>query len=300
MYKHDGTHKRNPFWGSLLERPCRHRLLQRLLALTLLWLLIGTAWVAALSSSHVVDEYDALTQGEIDGLQQQIDSLTADHGLDVVIVITDQVAGKSSRDFADDFYDNNGYGVGPDASGLLMLVNMAEREVWISTTGEAIDIFTDQRIDAITDAVVDDLAEGDFHGAAGTFLYQVDVYARQGIPAGQYREPEVPQEPVSFGRKLLQMALYWPIFLAALIVSAVSTIAISAGHKEMPKTSASAYQPPSGFTITSVQDRFLRETTNRVKVAPSNSGGGSSGGAGRSTTHRSSSGRTHGGGGKKF
>ncbi|SMP43085.1 TPM domain-containing protein [Anoxynatronum buryatiense] len=274
--------------------------MQMLLTITLLWLLIGSSWAAALASSHVVDEYDVLSQGEIDGLQQQIDSLAADHGLDVVIVITDQVAGKSSRDFADDYYDYNGYGIGPEASGLLMLVNMAEREVWISTTGEAIDIFTDQRIDAITDAVVEHLADGVFFAAAQTFLNQVDVYARQGVPAGQYREPETPQQPVSFGRKLLQMALYWPIFVAALIVSAVSTIAISAGHREMPKTSASAYQPPSGFTITSVQDRFLRETTNRVKIAPSNSGGGSSGGAGRSTTHRSSSGRTHGGGGKKF
>ncbi|MEN1758908.1 TPM domain-containing protein [Anoxynatronum sibiricum] len=273
--------------------------MQTFLTITLLWLLIGSSWAAGLASSHVVDEYDVLSQSDIDALQQQIDSLAADHGLDVVIVITDQVAGKSSRDFADDYYDNNGYGIGPEASGLLMLVNMAEREVWISTTGEAIDIFTDQRIDTINDSVVEHLADGAFHAAAQTFLNQVDVYARQGVPAGQYREPETPPEPVSFWGKLLQMALYWPIFVAALIVSAVSTIAISAGHRVMPKTSASAYQPPSGFTITSVQDRFLRETTNRVKIASSSSSGGSSTG-GRSTTHSSSSGRTHGGGGKKF
>jgi len=76
-------------------------------------------------------------------VKDYLNYLTAEEKLDVVIVITDNTQGKSSRDFADDFYDYNGYGIGTRKSGLLMLVNMQNREIWISTCGDAIDIFTD-------------------------------------------------------------------------------------------------------------------------------------------------------------
>ena len=75
-----------------------------------------------------------------------IDEAVMQYDMDIVIVITDDVKGKSSMDFADDFYDDNGYGIGFDSSGLLFLVNMEDREVWISTAGTAIKVFTDARI----------------------------------------------------------------------------------------------------------------------------------------------------------
>lgn len=256
---------------------------------------------SGLSSANVIDQMDLLTLDEVNQLQQEMDRIRSEYDLDVVMVITDQMEGKSSRDFADDFYDYNGYGVGEDASGLLMLVNMDDREVWISTTGHAIDIFTDNRLDQIVDQVTGDLGAGNFFAAGTTFLANVEGFTQQGVPEGQYREPE---EPLTFFQKLLRMMLYWPIYVAGLITSGVTTFAASAGHRKGSKTGVGFYRPEGSFALLDKKDQFLRETTRRVIIPKNNNSGGGGlsggGGIGRSSTHTGSSGRSHGGRGGKF
>ena len=111
--------------------------------------LISPAIALAYSSDNVNDELNYLSENEIIEIQSEIEHVVNTHGLDIAIVITDDTDGKSSRSFADDYYDSHGFGIGNDASGLLLLINMDIREVWISTTGKAIDIFTDSRINSI-------------------------------------------------------------------------------------------------------------------------------------------------------
>lgn len=274
-----------------------------MLAALTMALLIGLTGLTAsgLSTSHVIDQMDLLTLGEVQQLQQEMDRIRAGYGLDVVLVITDQLEGKTSRDFADDFYDFKGYGVGPEASGLLMLVNMRDREVWISTTGHAMDVFTDHRLDQIIDQVRAQLEEGAFFAAGQVFLSKVESFAQQGVPEGQYRAPE---EPPTFLQKTVRMMLYWPIYVAGLIISGVTTFAASSGHRAGSKTSASFYQPVGSFALLDKKDQFLRQTTRRVLIPKNNNSGGGGlsggGGIGRSSTHTGSSGRSHGGRGGKF
>lgn len=262
---------------------------------------LGGVGVSALSTANVIDQLDLLTLDQANQLQQETERLRESYHLDVVIVITDELMSKSSRDFADDYYDFNGYGVGPEASGLLMLVNMADREVWISTTGHAIDIFTDNRLDQIIDQVVGHLGEGEFYSAGQVFLANVEGFAQQGVPEGQYREPA---EPLTFFQKLVRMMLYWPIYVAGLITSGVTTFAASAGHRKGSKTGVGFYRPEGSFALLDKKDQFLRETTRRVLIPKNNNSGGGGlsggGGIGRSSTHTGSSGRSHGGRGGKF
>ena len=99
--------------------------------------------VEAYSSDNVIDTLNYLTQEEVNSLQSTIEEIQDSKNLDLVVVITDNVEGKTSRDYADDYYDYNGYGLDSSYSGALLLVNMYDRETWISTTGRAIDILTD-------------------------------------------------------------------------------------------------------------------------------------------------------------
>ncbi|MGI6705802.1 MAG: TPM domain-containing protein [Clostridia bacterium] len=94
---------------------------------------------------------------------------------------------QGANDFADDYCDDNGFGIGSDYSGLLMLINMDEREMWITTTGSAIDIFTDNRISAMTDAITGLLSNGSYYEACKEFIRRVESYARMGVPRGQHR-----------------------------------------------------------------------------------------------------------------
>ena len=107
----------------------------------------------------VHDMADLLTDEEENDLQNLLADLSSIHGGNHLIVTTDDVEGKTSMEYADDFFDYKGYG--PDGS--LLLINMEDREWWISTTGFMIDVLTDSDISRLGDAVTDDLKNESYY-----------------------------------------------------------------------------------------------------------------------------------------
>lgn len=255
--------------------------------------LTGQVWASAAGQNNVKDFLNYLKEDEAVKLQTEIDKVKADHGLDVVVVITDDTEGKSSMAYADDYYDYNGYGVGDDYSGLLMLVNMKEREVWISTTGKAIDIFTDSRISTMVDHVTKYLSDGKYYDACRTFIGDVVNYATKGVPSGQYREELKTVGSRSYFDKVLDMMKSFPVYIIAFIFSIVATIIASLSSKGKVTINSSTYEGGGSFVLSGSRDDYIREFTTRTKIESSSSGG-------RSSTHSGSSGRSHGGGGGRF
>lgn len=229
---------------------------------------------------NVVDNLGYLSESEIQHLQARIDEIKESYKLDVVILITDNTYGKSSMDYADDYYNDNDYGIDSKHSGLLMLINMQTREVWISTTGRAIDIFTDNVIRSLVNKVTSHLSYENYYYACNTFIDEVTQYAK-------YNDP-------SYMGRVSRMLRWWPAYVIPLIISIASTLAIAYSSKGKITTSNRTYEESGSFVLTQNTDQYLRETTTRVKIKTESSGGGGS------TTHRSSSGRRHGGGGGRF
>ena len=60
--------------------------------------------------------------------------------MDVVIVTTYNTRSKSSQVYADDFYEENNIGRNNSGDGILLLIDLDNREVYISTSGAAIII----------------------------------------------------------------------------------------------------------------------------------------------------------------
>lgn len=95
---------------------------------------------------------------------------SASKTMDLVILTTNDTSGLSSEDFANQFYDRNHFGVGSQNNGILLLIDMDNRNVWISTTGEAAERFSPQKIDAMLDTITPYLSKGDYSGACEQFL----------------------------------------------------------------------------------------------------------------------------------
>lgn len=241
-------------------------------------LLLLSLWSPSLADEvHNVHDYlNYLTTDEITSLQNRIDDFKTDHKLDVVIVITDDTSGKSSRDFADDFYDYGGYGVDDKYSGLLLLINMDIREVWISTTGRAINMFTDARIDKTLDRVAPHLTGGHYYQACNAFLDKIDDY-----------------RPKVYSERMVNMMLSPIVYIIAAILGVIITLMASKTSRGKITTDKLTYEDSGCFNLKEQKDLFVRQTTSRVRIESSSSGGGSS-------THRGSSGRSHGGGGRSF
>lgn len=276
----------------------------RVLLLALMFvLLVGQMQVLAAETEKVKDSLGLLKEEELKEVQSLIDGVVKDYGLDVVIVTTEDTEGKSSRDFADDYYDYNGFGAGSDKSGLLLLINMKERELWISTTGKAIDIFTDARISEMVSAVGGFLSKADYYNSCKEFISKVRFYADKGIPEGQHRiDTEAPgtvpggQESAAPGTYLERVArqVQLPaVYITATVVALIATILASLSSKGKITISNRTYEEEGSFKLTASSDDYIRETTTRVRIQNDSGSGGSS-------THHGSSGRSHGGGGGKF
>lgn len=122
------------------------------------------------SADLVVDQADLLTDDEEDALRETLEEISARQQMDVAVVTTDDSEGKTAEEYADDFYDYNGYGYGDGNDGILLLVAMDTREWHITTTGAAIDAFM-YDIEIVEGSFLSDLSVGNYYDA-------FDSYAR--------------------------------------------------------------------------------------------------------------------------
>jgi len=258
-----------------------------IIAIMMLFIPFSTAMVYA-DTNNVIDHLGSLTDNEMEYLQSEIDNIRDQLQLDAVIVITDDTGGKSSMAYADDYYDYNGYGVGSDYSGLLLLVNMDIREVWISTTGRAIGIYNDAKIENMTYNVSLYIGDGEYFNACKAFLSDVRIYYNSG------NEVSTGESPKSYWEKVKSNMGSFALFGIALVLSVVVTLIFLGSHKGQNTVSNKTYEEAGTFLLTGQRDDFIRENTSKVRIESSSKS------SGRSSSHRSSSGRSHGGGGRRI
>ncbi len=242
----------------------------------------------------VYDYGSLLTSEEAAEIEQIVTSMQRAHGIDVLVLTLNDAEGRSSRNIADYFILDH---VGTDENALLLLLNMDEREVYISTSGIAIDIMTDARIDATLDVVIDNgMIDAAYGNAVKAGLSRINSYFESGVPADGYREEET-------GPKQL-----YPIDVALGVGGGGAT---GITHFFRTRKKYRTKTRPKPFAVGSnsfvnlthgASGDILIDTRRTSRVIPkvsSSSGGGGSSSSGRSTTH-STGGGTFGGGGKKF
>ena len=97
------------------------------------------------ASDPVQDFAGLLNTTEEEVLSDWCREIRSEHIQVVVLLAIPDLMGKSPRNFADDFFENNRYG--PD--GVLFLVDMGSRQWHISTAGTAIELLSDRDLEKI-------------------------------------------------------------------------------------------------------------------------------------------------------
>lgn len=233
---------------------------------------------------RVVDEADLFSTEEETSLEAKIQEIAEEYQFDVVIVTENQLGGKSPMAFADDFFDYNGYGYGPDRDGILFLISMEDRDWWISTRGYGLTAFTDYGLNHIGDAVVPYLSDGEYADAMEHFLTLTDEFLDEASQGTPYDVTNQKRNPLMTAGIIL-------LFVA--VVSLVIMLILKSQLKsKRAQYAANPYVREGSFQLKRSQDIFLYSHVSKTKRT-SNSGGGSS-------SHTSSSGASHGGTGGKF
>jgi uncharacterized protein len=190
------------------------------------------------------------------------------------------------QDYADDNYDYNDYGMGGNDDGILLLVNMSDRKIQISTHGYGITAFTDAGVSYIIDQVSAKLKKKNYSEALTEYATLSDKFITQAKTGTPYDRNNLPKKNFEFGKNIL----------ISLVVGAIAAaIVMFILYKQMKnvaqKAAADDYVKKDSLNVTESRDRYLYTHTSR-KARPKSSGG--------SSTHTSSSGRSHGGGGGSF
>ncbi len=224
--------------------------------------------VAASEPPLVVDGADLLSASEEGDLLTELKTLRESYACDVAVITVTSLGGKSAMAYADDYYDDNGYGYGPDDDGILLLIAIEERQWAIFTYGLGQEVLTEAALDRIEDDMVPDLSRGDYAGACRSFASGCE---------------EALQNPSGFSWKTtLLISLVVGIILAFVTVSVMKGQLISVKSRN----EANDYVRRDSLNLRNARDIYLYRTVSRVRRDTDSSGG---------RTHRSSSGRSHGG-----
>lgn len=267
---------------------------------------------------RVFDLADLLTDEEEAELQSRIDGLVEQYNQDIGIVTVQDSSVTSTQEFADKFYEDSGMGIGDNRTGVLFCIDMYNRETYLTTTGDMIDIIDDQRREEIFDAQMEYLSGGDYLGAFSTSLDYTQQFIRMGVAdnhmgingatgetmdPGEYGSTYTPERPKTPAERAASAAMLGGIggligLLAGLI--AKSSIQKSYARKYVP--SEYNWRAKSKLNLRVNDSKLVNKFVTTRVIPRNNDSGPRSGGGGHSTStvHMSSGGMYHGGGGRKF
>lgn len=220
-----------------------------------------TISASAASGADIYDEADLLSSAEETQIAEKLSKIGEQFDAQIVIMTVPTSDG-SIDTFVEDVYDSMNMGYGENQNGVLLLVCMDSREYRILSNGYAGEAIGMDQIDAISEAIVSDLSDGDY---ADAFI----VFADQ---CAYYLDGYLNGFPFNAGKNLV----------VALIIGVVAGVIVAFILKKQLKSvrqqkQANVYIKSGSMQITASRDLFLyRDVTRTKKASSSSSSGGSS------------------------
>ncbi|MGB8454325.1 MAG: TPM domain-containing protein [Anaerocolumna sp.] len=267
---------------------------------------------AAPEDQKVYDFYGLFSEAEVTDLEADCAKYGEEGKIDIVMVITDALQGKSRTKYLEDFYDEYGFGYNQEfGDAAIILVNMDrdDRGVEIQGYGNAEYYLNNDRIEYMLDDIAAMLSDGNYYNAMEEFAKQSAYYMNEekgvdttNIPSedadsgNYYGESGYAGPSDYYGEK--DDNIFYNTFLQlaiAVIIGAVTVGVMAANSGGRVTVHNRTYLDEQHSGVVANRDDYIRTTTTRVKKPTNNNGGGRSSGGGIS-----SGGHSHSGGGRSF
>ncbi len=221
----------------------------------------------------LVDVPNALSSDEYMELSEKLEGLRNAYGIDVAFILCDEIIAEDAQAEADNIYDSYEYGVGASRDGILYFLCNSTNEYAFSTCGRAIEIFNDDGLEYIDNAMLPYLKKGDYYQAVSVYADKCEELINMAENGQPYKK-KINILYVIAGIILIPLALALAFMTRKL--SKMNTAVMQAG--------AAQYMKSGSMNMNNSRDIFLYSTVSKREKPKSNS-----------TTHTSSSGTTHGG-----
>ena len=241
---------------------------------------------AKLENFYVIDLCGLLSEQETSVLTAMAENVTQEYGCSVHIGILDDMRSYGYYDIeecAEAFFDSLGLGVGPEHTGILLLMSMADRDYDIDAHGSrAHTAFTDYGKTTISDRFLDNFREDDWYGGFYDYIARCEEMLAQAEAGDPVDVPAYVAERNTAGGVLVT------VVISLLIAWIVCSILASSMKSAKKAVDADRYVNPYEMVFTARDDRFTHITTSRTRIERSDSGGSGHGG-----TTVSSGGHSH-------
>ena len=239
----------------------------------------------AFSQERIIDNAGLLSQQGKEILQAAVASIASMYNFDLVIVTEKNIDSSSPREYANDFFDNNGYGLGWNRDGCLFLLVTESRDYWFSTSGRGIKILNSAAGDKLESSVVKLLRENNYYMAFRAFLLDWEGFLALNAKGRSYN--------FFYQWNAVLVSIAWVLALA------IGFIIVQVWKNKMDTTlgqsQAEAYMVPGSLAFREKKDSFLYCIITKTKLQTQ----GSSSGSGKGV-HTGSSGSSHGGRGGRY
>lgn len=262
------------------------------------------------------DRASLFTEEEIELIDSEAYDFATENNFSVTVVTTDNAMGKSAMEYADDYYDSLMFSSGWSEDGMVFLIDMDNREIYVSCAGLCIDEYSDYELNSIVDSGYSYVADGeyaeciiamiteaaelaDYSSDSDTYYYENGEWVSGN---NWYYEDEYDYthddyyspQPETF--KISHVFIYIVIGLAAGGITAVS---VKNSYKNTGKGDEFNADDIS-LELTASNDNVISKNVITTRIPRNNNRNRPGGGGGGTSVHRSSGGVRHSGAGRKF
>jgi len=226
--------------------------------------------------TYVIDEYNLFNDTQRSTLEAKAQELAAKYKMGVYLLVVDDIGHYSRTNYATEFYRTHNLGYGSNKDGILFMIAVDSRDYVTIAYGQGSYSFSDEGIDEMEDAVVDQLKNNNWYGASEKYYEnmesQLAYYEKEG-------KAYVPKDPFGLIIGLLA-ALGIPGFVARGVVGNEES-AMKTAHEQ---TGAANYFDRNSLVLTHSSDEFVNTTLVATPIPEhddsDSGGGGFSGGGG--------------------
>ncbi len=140
---------------------------------------------------RVYDFAELLDRSEEEKLEENIVKAQDMVKMDIVILTVDRMFGESQKSLAEDFFDEGQFGYEDDiahGSGILLLVDMENRQLYISTAGLGIFYYHEEVWNTILDDIAGDATDGEYQKLCEEFVDDVIYYGKMAASTKTYSD----------------------------------------------------------------------------------------------------------------
>jgi len=204
---------------------------------------------------RVVDNAGLLSSAERDSLSARIDAIADEYSFDLVIVTQNSISGGDAMIYADNFFDDNGYGLGGGRDGSLFLLVTETRDYGIARSGRGVGVLNSYAFNKLESGAVSYLRGDNYYAAFSSFL---DNWERFLIMDSKGR---------SYNFFIRWNALL--VIIGWLIAFTVGFIVVFVWKKGMntalPKTQAASYVVSGSLAFDAKTDSLLYSDVKKIK-----------------------------------